>query len=296
MVQAGKPSPLELHALSRPRPIVVGYLEGPAGTNALQAAAAEARLRGAPLSVVHKLVGTEAPEVFASAESAEEHRRTVMARVLAVAHDVAPDLEQVDARVTTAPIAEELIVASRTALLLVLGVTTNHATTAALLDTVPREVVRHAHCPVLLVPPTSPAQPPNRLVCGLDRSASSIDALHWAAKEADLRGITVLAVEVRPATRDGRTPDPEEVSLSNWVRMHLPSASTTVVCSSETGPAGRRLLEIATESNGMLVIGSHSPGRRLGRSVVRTVTSQSKVPVVVVPHAEPIRNREELPR
>ena len=293
MVQAGKPSPLELHALSRPRPVVVGYLEGPAGTNALRAAAAEARLRGAPLSLVHKLVGTEAPEVFASAESAEERRRAATSRVLAVAHEVAPDLEHVDARVTTAPIAEELIVASRSALLLVLGVTTTHATTAALLDTVPREVVRHAHCPIILVPPTWPTKAPSRVICGLDRSTSSIDALHWAAKEADLRGITVLAVEVRPAGRDGRAADPEEVSLSNWVRMHLPSVSTTVVCSSESGPAGRRLLEIATESNGMLVIGSHSPGRRLGRSVVRTVTSQSKVPVVVVPHSEPIRSRAE---
>ncbi len=296
MTHVAKPSPLELHALSRPRPVIVGYLEGPAGTNALRTGAAEARLRGAPLVVVHKLVGAEAPEVFGSIESAEERRHAAVSRVTAIAHEVAPDLEHIDARVTTAPIAEELIVASRSALLLVLGVTTNHATTAALLDTVPREVVRHAHCPVILVPPAAQSPSPSRLVCGLDRSTASIDALHWAAKEADLRGITVLAVEVRTPSRDGRPADPDEVSLSNWVRMHLPSASTTVVCSSETGPAGHRLLELAIDNNAMLVIGTHSPGRRLGRSVVRTLTSQSKVPVVVVPHADPIRNHEALPR
>ncbi|HTW20483.1 MAG TPA: universal stress protein [Mycobacteriales bacterium] len=276
------PSPIELRALSKPRPVVVGYLRGPAGDAALAAGAAEARLRNVPLVILHKLVGGEAPEAFGRGESDVDHRRVAIARLAAIAHDRVPDLAQVDVRVVTTPIAEELIVHSKTASLVVLGVTSKHASTAALFDTVPRELAHHSYSPVMVVPAATSGTEPARIICGVDRSTASIEALHWAARDAERRGVTVLAVEVAESRR-GPSAAPAEVPLSDWVRMHLPPVPTTVVCATERGAPGGRLLQIAKEQHGLLVVGSQRPGHRIGRSVVRVVSAQTEVPVVIVP-------------
>lgn len=271
-----------------PRPVVVGYSEGATGDTALRAAAVEARLRQAPVTILHKFLGPQTPEVFARPTAADDERRAAIDHLLRTAHDAIPGIEHIDVRVVTGPIGGELVLASKTAALIVLGVTTNHAASAALFDTVPREVVRHAHCPVLVVPAAETGQSPSQVVCGIDRSPASINALRWATADAALRGVTVLAVEILPQHHHDAGRDGPPLTLSRWVDRHAPQVATTVICSAEVGKPAHRLIEIAAANNALLVIGGHDQhGSRWPRSVARVVTSQTRVPVVVIPEPAP---------
>lgn len=269
--------------MDTPRPVLVGYADDAAGGAAFRAAAIEARLRGTSLTVMHQLVGTEAPERYGPSEHSADNRRAAAYELLRKAHDAAPGIEHIDLRITTGAIAQELVLASKEASLIVLGATTKHPAAAVAFDTVPHEVVRRSHCPVLLVPAECTEWQGAPVVCGIDRSAASIGALHWAADEAARRGVVVHAVEIvrkQPADQAGAH---DADSLQRWVREHLPHSATTVICTTDVTHVSHRLLEIAREGHGLLVIGAHERSGWRFASVARAVTSQTQVPVVVVP-------------
>jgi nucleotide-binding universal stress UspA family protein len=265
------------------RSVIVAYADDGAGDAALRVAAREARLRGTSLTIMHKLVGQEAPEVYGGSDLSGAQRRAALHRLVRVAHEVAPGIDDIDVRTVPGPLDTALVVASRSAELLVLGTTTGHATAAALLDTVPRHLSRHAHCPVMITPAGS--EDVSQVMCGTDRSANSTHAAAWAAAEAARRGVTLLVVELLPASNHQAIVLDDE-TLTGWVRDHLPPAATTALCSTEVafGSTAHRLLDIAVEQNALLVIGSHDRDRhRWTRSVARVATAQSRQPVVVVP-------------
>jgi nucleotide-binding universal stress UspA family protein len=137
--------------MERARSVLVAYADDAPG----RAAAAEAQLDDGSLTIMHKLVGAQAPERFGPGARSSEKDRAAVDALLQLAHDAAPGIERVDVRVTAGELAQELVIASKTAALIVLGLTTKHATTAAVFDTLPRELVRRSHCPVLLVPADS---------------------------------------------------------------------------------------------------------------------------------------------
>jgi nucleotide-binding universal stress UspA family protein len=263
------------------QPVVVGYLDSPAGDAALRAAAREAKRRGASVTILHQLVGADAPDRYGPDATSPAKDQAAMLHLLRLAQDVAPGLEHLDVKVVRTPIAQDLVLASKAASLLVLGVTTTHAASAMLFDTVPRAVLKRACCPVMVVPPNEPQGGSDQVVCAIDRSADSVDALQWAATEASLRGVVLLAVEVVESARR-RTADDRQ-SLDDWVRTNLPSAETPVVCSSLHGPVARALLEFATENHATLVIGAHRMRSWHEHSVSRIVTAQTIVPVVALP-------------
>jgi nucleotide-binding universal stress UspA family protein len=264
------------------RPVIVGYAPGAAGDAALRVAGTEARLRHASVTIVHKLIGVDAPEAFGHQDNAAGKTRAAINHLRGIAHDVIPDVDSVDVRIVMGRIAEELLLASQSASMIVVGVTTDHAASAAALNTVPRELAQRSQCPVLVVPAATAQTDCTGIVCGIDRSAASISALLWAAHEADLRGVAVHAVEILAQHLHRSTPTAVE-PLSDWVQANLPISATTVICSTEFGSPAHRLLETAAERRGLLVIGGHEHVGLMRRSVARVVTSQTRVPVAVVP-------------
>jgi nucleotide-binding universal stress UspA family protein len=152
--------------------VVVAYTDGAASETALRVAGFEAALRNTSLTVVHQLVGPEAPEVFGAATGSDGARHAATARVAEIVAAAAPNCKT-EIRVVTRLIADELIESSRTASLVVVGATVAHPSTAVLFDSVSRAVTRRALCPTLLVHADATHDAGAAVVCGVDRSPAS---------------------------------------------------------------------------------------------------------------------------
>jgi nucleotide-binding universal stress UspA family protein len=182
----------------------------------------------------------------------------------------------------TAAVTDQLIEASRSADLLVIGTGQPASADMVRSYSIARALSHRADCPVMFVPPKADAVF-TEIVCGIDRSPGSASALRWAAREAAMRGATVLAQQVRPwAASFGEEP---KQSLSGWVFAQEIAEPTTIVCRLVSGrSAASELAHTALERRAMLVVGSHrSDGGHLPRCVAGRLAGHTPVPVVVVP-------------
>lgn len=128
-------------------PVVVGVDGSPASTLALEHAAAEAARRELRLLVVHAGVPASEPDTG----QAEE----VLAQAVEAARAAYPHLA-VDSQVLhTADAAAGLVDASKDASVVVVGSRGRGGFTGLLLGSVSQALVHHAHCPVLVIPPTA---------------------------------------------------------------------------------------------------------------------------------------------
>lgn len=267
-----------------PAHVVVGYLHGPTGDAAIAAAAHEAQMRDTRLLVVHQLVGDEVPDRYGPDAGRVAPRTEEMDAMRRIAHAAEPGLDRVEVKIVSGPITKTLVSESWSAALLVLGVTTSHARTAVLFDTVPHAVIGKAHCPVMLV--GAGPTPGEHLLCGVDRGEVCLAALTWAAREAARRGSTLQVLEVL-AAKDRRDPKVAEADLSQWVDEVLRASDATVRCAARHGSPAKELIAMAAEQDAVLVIGAQRrTGRYRVRSVTQTVTAQHDVAVVVVPETD----------
>ena len=279
-----RPQPRAVTAAGQ-RTVVVGYDEQPAGIAALIWAADSAARRGARLRGVHQLSGREVPDRYGPAEGSAELVRRGRSRVANTVTEQVGVVDHLDVFVTTEPIADELVRESIDAELLVVGSSYAHLPSAVLFDAPSRFIAQHSHCPVLLVPAGATPSSVAGLVCGVDRSAGASEALRWAAHDAALRGVTVLAAQVQPPVDLHGFGSQEP--LGDWVAAQDIAEPTTIVCHviSRYSPASE-LVNLAAERQSMLVVGA--PGRHTRRGHVAShVTSQDRVPVVIVPMKPP---------
>ena len=274
-----------VHIRTTARPVIVGYADGGAGHAALKLAGAEAELRKAPLVVLHELIGSEHPDRYGPGANPMVTHREVTRRISDAVRPEVPASVDISVELVTGSAATEIAVASDSAELVVVGVTTRHALTAVVLDTVTLQVVNRASSPVLIVPECAADTPIRQIVCGVDRSDGSVVALNWAATEAAKRGVILMVVELDPVIRGPRRLAAGDSPLTTWVRANLPSVASTVTCSTEFGvhKLAERLLDIAAARHAMLVIGTQQDPFRPARSVARVASSQTRVPVVLVP-------------
>jgi nucleotide-binding universal stress UspA family protein len=137
-----------------------------------------------------------------------------------------------------------------------------------------------------------------RIVVGVDGSASSTEALRWAARQAELtvaRVEAVMAWAVAPTAFPLTTPIPaaydmgpqveEELEgIVSQVRHEFPSVEILSVV--REGWAGRALL-VAAEDADLLVVGSRGHGAVMGLllgSVSEYCVTHAPCPVVVIRH------------
>lgn len=148
-----------------------------------------------------------------------------------------------------------------------------------------------------------------RIVVGIDGSAGSVAALHWAAGEARLRGVDVLAVMAwqQPAVYGapsvmalGMDPaidtqralaEAAEAEVSRLGKQVGKERDVTIVCQGIEGHPAQALVR-AAEGAVALVVGTRGHGGFVGAllgSVSQHVVAHATCPVVVVP--DPSRRR-----
>ncbi|MGW1006349.1 universal stress protein [Streptomyces sp. NPDC002520] len=182
-------------------PIVVGVDGSELSLRALDWAADEAALRGAPLRLVYASLW-ERYEGALLAQELGKPLEEVMARDVVGTAESRVQRRQPGVRVTTDVLPEEpehgLVRESRTALAVVLGCRGRSGVAEVLLGSVSLSVAGHAHCPVIVLRAghDNQARPGarGRIVLGVGEKPRGSAAVRFAIEEASLRGVPLEAV------------------------------------------------------------------------------------------------------
>jgi len=278
--------------------VVVGADETAAGIAAARWALAEGALRGLPVTVVRAWADpvthgygrgvpvTSGPEGVRRA--AEDAARSVLQQA-----GGPPDGVSAEALAVQGLPAHVLSEASRTAELVVVGARAASALSRGVLGSVSSSVLHHASCPVVTVPePAAASGSPGRVLVGVDHSPASLQALSWAADEAQRRSTVLVPVVVREPLRAGagtagaldlpRLEASEQAALIAAARRVAPSVRVEPEVLS--GHAAQGLLDLATPDD-LLVLGARGRGgfsSLLLGSTSTAVAQHARCPVVVL--------------
>lgn len=257
-------------------------------------AAAEARLRGCPLHLVHSFTAPTfatqpvlAPydwrQVF------EREAEAILTQAVDAAHAEAVDLP-VATRAVPGGAAKVLVELSDGAAMLVVGHRGEGGFPGLDLGSVASAVAAHAHSPTVIVRTGELPGLSAPVTVGVDGSRPNRAAVEFAFREADLRRSPLRAVHARQAlpipyatdlTGDAAATEQLRQWLLPWLDR-FPQVS--IELSAEVGSAAHCLLEAARDA-GLLVVGSRGLGgfaRLLLGSVSHQVVRHAHRPVVVV--------------
>ncbi len=272
------------------RSVVVGTDGSRCSDTVLEHAAAQAVLRGLPVTLVH---AWQAYPVYEGIVLPQEEIRSAEAEVLAeaaqafaaLAPGTAHRTSLVQARPETA-----LLDASEHADLVVVG---RHAGSSAWLGPVLGHLTARAHCPVLVVPAGASAEP-GPVVVGVDDSPASTEAVGFAFDQACRWQTPLVAVLAVPPTFDAYLPSEELLeelrasgrryqaeALAGWSEKY-PDVEVRHVVSLDGALAA---LLHAAEGAALTVVGSHGRGalRRVALgSVSGSLLRAATGPVAVV--------------
>lgn len=262
-----------------PREVVVGVDGSDSSSSALRWAAHDATLRGVPLVVVHVapagdpgLSAGDVSELVAENAGAQT-RAEIVCR--------------------TGKPASELVEFSTRAGVVVVGRFGNTETSHRMIGSVGAALLRHAHCPVVVV--HDDAAPEHRrrpVLVGIDGSHTSVEAARIAFDEASRRGVDLLALHV---CKEIDTHDP---GSHRTVDMQLDAEallteSLAALQENYPGVAVHRLVRFANPAKQLLVqseraqlvvLGSHGRGAVAGvllGSVSGKVADECRRPVLV---------------
>ncbi|MEU5796067.1 universal stress protein [Streptomyces lavendulae] len=283
-------------------PVLVGVDGSEESLRAVDRAAEEAALRGAPLRLVHASLWERyegsliAQEVGKPAE--EVMGQDIMDAAERRAHRHHPEL-----RLTTSVLADEpsfgLVNESSTARLVVVGCRGRNAVTELLLGSVSLSVAARAHCPVIVLR-GGPGRrtTPGRVVLGVAGKDAGPAAVRFAAEEAALRGVPLEAVRAwrRPAHSTtghpllaGGPAQAQEEEAAEALEEALRDVPEGLDQHRRTAEGhARDILVDASRDAGLLVVGARRrvghTGPRLGR-VAHGVLHHAACPVAVVPES-----------
>ncbi|MDX3727262.1 universal stress protein [Streptomyces caniscabiei] len=306
--------------MSRDLPVVVGVDGSEPSLRAVDWAADEAALRGAPLRLVYASlweryegahlaedVGEPSERVRAEGVRADGVPEGVRAEVIVESAARRAGLRRPEVRITTEVVPEEpeytLLRESRTASLLVTGTRGRSSLTEALLGSVSLTVAAHAHCPMVVVRGShdNRAVPPThgRIVVGVGERPTSSAAVRFAFEEARRRGAEVEAVR---AWRCPAHESPDHPLLTGEpARLHEERAVAGLEAALEKAPDDVRLRRRTAEGHArtvladasrhadLLVVGARRRQRHFGLQLGRVthgVLHFSACPVVIVPEPE----------
>ena len=280
--------------------ITVGFDGSPEANEALRWGVYEARARDCGLEIMtcyHLPVASDVHagwvplEAYGQAEQAANAQLEQVREAVKAEH---PELA-VSTDLRAGPPGALLIEESKSDQeMIVLGASSHRGAAAFWLGSTPRSVVRHAHCPVVVVRGVSGRGGPDRVVVGIDGSATSNRALRWAAAEADLHSVALHIVHVweypyvLATTRESQGRDLTRVAAANVLDAAMELAreacgSTVTGELVEGGPASGLLS--ALRDGDLLVLGSRGRGAvRAGMfgSTVNSVLDDAALPVAVL--------------
>ena len=289
------------------KPIVAGTDGSEESLRAVDWAAREAALRGAPLRIVSAaaLLPRMASRVDASEEYADvtdvllQDRDRALAAAAERAAKTAPGLLIDTDQLSGAP-AQAVTDSGSGALMLVVGSRGRGAFTALVLGSISRYVASHASCPVVVLrEETSAAR--RQVGVGVADLDSCVDSLTFAFEEASLRQASLMAIHAwhtpqadisrageaftppEPHTAEAEVARQLEALLDSW-RGKYPDVpvSQDVV----HGHPGRALLGLSARAD-LVVIGRRAvhPERPGPGSVRHALLNHAHGPVAVVPSA-----------
>ncbi|WP_069737898.1 universal stress protein [Streptomyces sp. EN27] len=294
--------------------VVVGVDGAESSFAAVEAAAREARARGAGLRVVHALVwpvtytlprpfpgGTSPlgpPPMDLSEDRLRETAGGLVAEAAGRARAVAPDVEVSHAVVTGEPLTV-LEAESRAADLVVVGARGLGGFVGLLAGSTAVHLVAHGRCPVLVVREQSVADGP--VVLGVDGSAEGESAVEFAFATADRRKAPLVAVHAwttwnapLPAPPDASAPyanppgalaEEEETLLAEALAGCRARYPDVVVERRVVHGRTREALIDASRSAQLMVVGARGRGGFAGLllgSVSQAVLHHAHCPVAVV--------------
>ena len=277
--------------------ITVGYDGSRSARRALDWAAAQLAGRGGTVRVV-ACYGTPvmAAEWYIPAPV---DVRMVGDMARQVAGSVAAELGRLHPSVTFEPIAslgpasEQLLAEAAGSDLLVVGTHGHGGFDAWRLGSVAHGVIRHASCPVAIVPDRAPQPPRGRVVVGVDGSPAAMAALRWACDEANDQDAELLIVHAwdypyatelgSPTARDLTRID-AALELEGAVRVARDRCRGPVDDRLVRGRPGNELIEEARDAD-LAVLGSRGRGAMrslLFGSVAHEVSARAACPTVIV--------------
>ncbi|GAA2006817.1 universal stress protein [Catenulispora subtropica] len=287
-------------------PVVVGVDDLRHSGQALDLAAHEAELRGAPLWVGHAYswVPPVAAGLVPGGDTPEGAVRDLatgpQAEALMHAHAAHPDLE-VHSYAMSGRVAPELAALAKDAGVLVIGERGRGGFAGMLLGTTAARIIAHARCPVIVARGAS-GRENKRVLAGLDvaDSAGSAAVLGFAFGEAALRGAGLVAVHTW-SDEGAFHPDPIgdytrdtlaaldadrrrllDAALAPW-RGEYPGVPVEIEVGG--GSAARTLVDASAFAD-LLVIGGRphrdEEGMRLG-ALAYSLLHHAQCPVAIVP-------------
>jgi nucleotide-binding universal stress UspA family protein len=285
------------------KPIVAGTDGSEESLRAVDWAAREAALRGAPLRIVAaaavlpRMISRAGPGQYDTVTDVlDKERDSALAvaaeRAAKAAHGVLIDTDPL-----TGPPAQAIVESGSGALMLVTGSRGTGAFTALLLGSVSRYAASHALCPVVVVRDEAP-EPHGLVGVGVGDPDNCGDSLTFAFEEASLRHASVFALHAwhAPQTDISRAGQmsaaPEQRTVAADAAKHLDALLAEwrakypdVPASQEVvhGHPGRALIGLSARAD-LVVIGRHS-GHQGPGSVRHAVLNHAHGPVVIVPSA-----------
>jgi nucleotide-binding universal stress UspA family protein len=278
--------------------VVVGLDQSAGARSALEWAAAEAALRGAPLIIATAWSGLaiEAGEAYQPNIAEPVHRAaiTFLEEAAADMRNLHPGLDVDTALMPEAPV-DGLIGLAQDAGLVVVGRRGLNAFLSTLLGSVSQQLVSHSPVPVVVVPETPPPAGEHApVVVGVAREV--IEPLEFAFAEAETRGAPLIAVRAwtlsnpyvaasaEAVTEIEADEDRELRSLVDAVHRRHPSVQVTTQVEFSTAEAA---MINAAEGASLVVLGRHRRHARYGLPLGRVphrVLHLSGLPVAVVPN------------
>ena len=287
--------------------IVVGVDDSPAAKAAVAWAAHDTELRHIPLTLVHAVspnltTWSDAPLPPGLAEWQKNHGHRLLDDAVKVVektcHHGGPT--QINTELLSSGAVPALTDLSKEAELVVVGSCGPGSGPGRQLGSVSSRVVRHAHCPVVIIHEQNPLQPNNiqaPVLVGIDGSPASELAAGIAFDEASRRNVGLVALHAWsdvqlsewpsidwPATQ----PMAEQIlteRLAGW-RAQYPAVDVRWIVARDQ-PA-RQLVTHSSEAQ-LLVVGSHGRGGFRGMlvgSVSETVAGLARTPVIVARQSE----------
>ncbi|GAB3979451.1 universal stress protein [Actinoallomurus acanthiterrae] len=271
-----------MDAGSMVKPVVVGVDGSEESLASVDWAAGEAELRRCPLRIVHVFawphlyVPLGAPLPGSRLDDLMGIARQIVRTAVRHAEARAPELGVESAVIDGAPVPVLLEEAAK-ASLVVVGSRGLGAVGALFLGSTGVELAARAACPVVAV--RGREHKAQRIVVGVDGSASSLAALGYGFEEANLRGAGLTAIHAvhHPV-------DEEDSGISDAMAQQrgrfpdVPAELTTV-----TAHPGEALINASADAD-LLVVGSRGRGGFRGLllgSVSQAVLHQADCPVAV---------------
>jgi nucleotide-binding universal stress UspA family protein len=288
---------------SQPGTIVVGIDGSESSDRALKWAIQQAALEHRPLTLVHAIHAVTPVYMDAVIVDAHEARsvleaagKEVLDAARATVERVAPDLE-VHQVFDVADPRQVLLQLSADAATLVVGSRGRGQLRTLLLGSVSVALVRHAHCPVVVIRPGKVGTVRNGILVGVDASPESRPVLEFAYREAALRDLPLLVLDcvwdmqvgtigAFPVANPGAHLDEERLAVAEAMAgMCEKYPEVHVTTKLAKGTPQETLVRLGDRMD-LIVVGAHQNSRiaqTLFGSVSVAVVENAACPVAVVP-------------